>query len=300
MVSSISTSTMKQYETTYRLWWNFCNSRQLSILATQSHQVISFLQHLLDSKEYHYGTFNSHRAALSLISASKLNEDRNLTRFMKGIYNLRPTRPRYSYTWNPQIVLDMLEKWDNTSISLENLSFKLSALLSLVTGHRIQTIKFIRLSNIVEDHAGIQILITDKIKTSGINRLQPCLQIPFYNNNPNLCVASTLKRYINVTKNLRPNNADFLFITHKRPYVVASKQSVSRWVKQTLKMAGINTDIFKPHSTRHAATSAAHNRGVSIECIMQAAGWLQQTTFTRFYKRQLIQKTEFAKAILSG
>lgn len=260
---------------------------------------MSFLQHLLNTKQTKYSTFNSHRAALSLLSGNQLSEDKRLTRFMKGISKLRPSRPKYNLTWNPDNVLNLVKGWDNSHISLKLLSLKLVTLLALTTGHRIQTLALIRLSNIIEDADGIQILIPDRIKTSAINRVQPCLQIPFYNNNPTVCVGRTLKCYLEATQSTRPQNEDFLFTTHKAPFKRASKQSLSRWVKQTLNMAGINTDIFKPHTTRHASTSAALKQGVPIQSIMNTAGWTQESTFARFYKRPTEgKKTEFAKAIL--
>lgn len=51
-------------------------------------------------------------------------------------------------------------------------------------------------------------------------------------------------------------------------------------------MCGIDTDIFKGHSTRHAATSAAFKAGTSVEKIREAAGWsAKSNVFTKFYNR---------------
>nr|CAI5855651.1 unnamed protein product [Callosobruchus analis] len=232
-----------------------------------------------------FGTFNSHRAALSLLLGEDVGKDRTLSRFMKGISNMRPSLPRYNYTWDPQ------------QLSLKELFGKLATLLALLTGNRIQTIALIRVSNINESKDGIQILITEKIKTSSRNRVQPCLQLPYYKNDARLCPVLNLKCYITMTQSLR-DGEDFVFISHQRPYRRVTKNSISRWIKDTLRKAGINTEIFKPHSTRHAATSAALKKGVQVETILKAAGWTQANTFARFYHRRVVDQSAFATALL--
>ena len=47
-----------------------------------------------------------------------------------------------------------------------------------------------------------------------------------------------------------------LFISAKPPHKPVSKQTVVRWVKEILTTSGVDPH-FLPHSTRHAATSAA-------------------------------------------
>ena len=53
-----------------------------------------------------------------------------------------------------------------------------------------------------------------------------------------------------------------LFISFKKPFQPVSAASISRWIKELLAEAGIDTGIFKGHSIRAASTSAAKTRGV--------------------------------------
>jgi len=46
--------------------------------------------------------------------------------------------------------------------------------------------------------------------------------------------------------------------------------------------AGIEVDTFKAHSTRGTASSAARDRGVSIQEILQTTDWTRETTFPVF------------------
>lgn len=261
-----------------------------------SRLFLAKLQELLDNHPFKYGTFNSHRSALSLILTNNIASDTNLKRFLKGASRLRPARPKYDSTWDPKPLLNYLSGISTQNLKL--LSIKLVSLLALVTGGRLQTISLIRLSNIIIDEEKIQIFISDQIKTSGTLKTQPCLHIPFFKENSFLCAASALLSYVEITKPLRENQ-DFLFITSTKPHQKASKQTLSRWVKEALKASGIDTSQFQPHSTRHASNSAAFRAGVSLELICRTAGWSEKTaTFARHYNRPLTKKTDFAKAIL--
>lgn len=250
----------------------------------------------MDKSNNVYGSFNSHRSALSLLLAGNIGEDPIIKRFMKGISRLRPPRPRYNSIWDPKQVFDYFEK--EPSVSLKSLSIKLVTLLTLATGQRLQTLSLIKLSNIKEYDSGIQIFIDDRVKTSGVNIKQPCLFLPVFIDKPQLCVVSCLKKYTEDTESIRGPDCDYLFITFQKPHRVTTKQTLSRWVRSALQLAGIDTSVFKSHSSRHASTSAAYRAGVSIDMIKDSAGWSKNSeTFARFYSRPLLDHDQFAKAV---
>ncbi|KAJ8978475.1 hypothetical protein NQ317_006752 [Molorchus minor] len=259
MVGSLSDNTIKQYSTTFKRWWEFCQFRNISPFIGEVSDVIMFLQGILDSTENNFGSFNAHRAALSLITSKNLGEDPQVKRFIKGVFRVRPPKPKYKSTWDPQQVLQFLE--NSSHDSLKFLSCKLVTLLALATGERLQTISLIKCSNITFSESGATIRIPDIVKTSRPNFHQPNLSLPYFTRNPRLCVASCLKHYLDTTKRLRQTDCDFLFLTFNKPHGVASKQTLSRWVKNTLKEAGVDTTVFKAHSTRHASTSSALRKG---------------------------------------
>ena len=55
-------------------------------------------------------------------------------------------------------------------------------------------------------------------------------------------------------------------------------------------MAGINTDIYKPHSCQSASTNKARDNGVDITDILKRGCWKSQNTFTKFYSKDIINK----------
>ena len=79
-----------------------------------------------------------------------------------------------------------------------------------------------------------------------------------------------------------------------------SKDTISRWLKSAMQLAGIDIGIFKPHSTRAAATSAAHRQGVPRADILSTAYGASQAVFARCYNKPLQHRSDkqFADAIL--
>ena len=72
--------------------------------------------------------------------------------------------------------------------------------------------------------------------------------------------SAALKEYLDRTANMRQDHHKLL-VSYQKPHKSISKDTVARWLKQELKLAGIDTSTFGAHSTRAASTSAAkaHN-----------------------------------------
>lgn len=299
MLSSLSDSSIKQYDSCLKKWWSFCHGEGIDPYKCDISQVIRFLSAEFD-KGASYGTLNSCRSAIALLRGPELGEDARVRRLFKGIANLRPAKPKYESTWDPQLVLNHVAQWGpNEEISLEKLTLKLVTLLALVTAQRMQTLASIDIQNIEKSTGLIEIKIPARLKTSKINKAQPVLSIPFYIENKCICAASALETYLNETKDLRGRETR-LFVALKKPHNGVSTQTLSRWIKKTLMESGVDTDAFDAYSTRHASTSSAKRSGVNIDAIRKAAGWTERSsTFARFYDRRVVtSKGMFAKAIL--
>ena len=93
--------------------------------------------------------------------------------------------------------------------------------------------------------------------------------------------------YEKITGQLRDTgmNTNSLYIAHCKPHKPVTSSTIARWLKEIMKEAGIDTSIFKAHSSRGAAVSAAKDHGVAVADIMKTADWSQETTFTRYYYR---------------
>lgn len=301
MLSSLSNNTYKQYDGCIKAWINYCSKHDYDYTCGSIPIIIHFLTEIFD-KGAKYGTINSYKSALSLLLGNNLNDER-LKRFMKGVFKLRPTNPKYNVTWDPNIVLNFLAlKWPNENLDLKTLSKKTVTLLALVTAHRVQTLSLIKLNNIFTNSNEILIKIPDMIKTTKLNSAQPVLRLPFYNSRPEICPARCLQTYMDKTKTLRDSNCTSnLFLSVKKPYNKIGSQTISNWLKDTLQESGVDTSIFSAHSTRHASTSKANKLGVNIEVIKKTAGWTDSSSvFARFYNKNIVNNNEFAESILDS
>lgn len=247
-----------------------------------------------------YGVLNTSRSAVSLICGDRVGGNPIITRLLKGAFNQRPARPKYQRIFSLDIVLRELEKLHPLeSLNQTQLTEKLVVLLAIVTAHRRQTLSFIRISNIQKTTNGYEIAIPDRIKTTRPGSFQPLLSLPTFKKNIRLCVTSTLERYLAVTKDIR-GNMDSLFLTTRKPFREASKDTISRWIRAFLVKSGVD-EQFSAHSIRHAATSAASKKGVDINIIKNLARWSHKSKiFDKFYNRPIINKNNiFAETILS-
>lgn len=247
-----------------------------------------------------YMTINSARSALSTVFSDSerlsIGEHKLIVRFMKGVSRLRPPAPRYSVTWDASKVLNYLHSLSST-LSFKETTLKLVSLLALVTGQRVQTLTAIKLSDIVWENP-VQIKISNRLKTTSVNRSNPILVLPPFQDEY-LCPVKALKDYIAATKDKR-GNCDKLFISFVAPYSAVTSQTISRWLVTVLSLSGIDSSIYTAHSFRHASTSKAELRGVHVDTILKRVGWANNSkVFARFYKRPIENKAEFAQAVLS-
>lgn len=248
-----------------------------------------------------YSSLNTLRSALTLILGKRFSEDERVARFLKGVFRIKPNMPKYQNTWDPNLVLDNLSNWyPNEDLSLDKLTKKMVALLALSTAQRVQTLSLIRLTSITVNDSHIEITINDITKTSAPGRTMPHLIIPFFIHKKQICPGKTLSAYLEMTKSFRSlPQSDKLILTIKKPVHNASSATIARWIKQVLADSGIDTNVFSAHSTRHASTSAANRKGVSVDLIKRAAGWTGNSlVFAKYYNRPLtrVEDSVFAEA----
>ena len=99
------------------------------------------------------------------------------------------------------------------------------------------------------------IRIGDLLKTSNRKFHNRELKSPKYID-INIWPVTTLKQYLQMISKNR-GEKKLQFITQARLFEPALKDTIARWIRETLSKAGIVTSIFSPHSTRSAASSTA-------------------------------------------
>lgn len=241
------------------MWWSFCAEPVQVLYQVSANRVLNFLVGRFGEGVRH-GTLNSARAALSLISTEGLANHALISRFIKGAFKQKPSRPRHDNTWDVDPVLSRLGEWQPVeSLVLKTLSKKLVVLLALGSGQRIQTLSLIKICNITETGEGIEIKLPDRVKTTRVGSRQPVLRWPKFQTNPGLCIVNTLSQYLKLTGHLR-NGEESLLITLNRPNSKVQMDTIARWIKDALTDLGVSKQ-FSAYITRDESTSKADSRG---------------------------------------
>ena len=180
---------------------------------------------------------------------------------MKGIFQEKPPRPKYTEIWDVSIVLSYLQSLSPVDkLPLKELTLKLVVLILLVSGQRGQTVHLLSIDHMVSVNSCYTFQIVDHLKQSRPGAKNPLVELrPF-------------QEYLRRTQSLRGSERQ-LFISYNRPFRRVSRETISCWVKSVLTDSGIDTSRFKPQSTWAASTSAASNASVSLDDILHTAGW---------------------------
>ncbi len=170
-------------------------------------------------------------------------------------------------------------------------------LLALTSAQRCQTLQALSLDNMRFADKECTFYFTKLLKTSRPGKHQSPLVLKAFTPNEQICPIKVLKEYVKRTKSLR-GQCNQLLISYQQPHRGVKTDTISLWLKEVLKQAGI--DNFTGHSTRAAASSVAKRSNVDLATILRAAGWSKATTFNKFYNKPLQVQNNFGKDLLDS
>ena len=214
-------------------------------------------------------------------------------RLMTGFFNMNPPKPRYSHTWDVNVVLKLLKLWfPLDELCLKLLTLKLTMLLALVSGQRIQTLSLLDLNNLSQGQDFV-FTFDAPLKHSREGRPSQTIRLTSYHDT-SLCVISTLKEYISRTVALRCSQR--LLISFVKPHKAVTTDTIARWLRTVMSKAGVDTTVFKAHSCRSASNTKAHASNVPMDMILQTAGWSNCDTFRLYYNKPI---TDYGQSVLN-
>ena len=277
--------TNANYNSAWRKWEEWCRIRNTCAFSADIQSILAFLADEFE-KGKQYRSLNCYRSALSSahlpIEGFQVGQHPLVSRLLKGAFNLRPPQPRYSQTWNVAQLLAHVRGWgDNEKLSLRQITKKVAILLALVLAHRASDLVRLSLrgSKHTQDGIVLQCVGLAKQARQGNFRTQEVFIAGF--REKSLCPVTCLQVYEQVTSGHR--KSERLFLATVSPYRPVTSSSIARWIKDTLRGAGLGE--YNAHSSRGAAATAAAMSGVSIQEILNRAGWSKEDTFSRFYYR---------------
>ena len=141
-----------------------------------------------------------------------------ISRLVKGAYHARPPLPRYTSTWNVQVVLQYIDNLGpSSSLSLRLLTFKLVMLLSLTRPSRSADLVALQLDRRRYMPEGVTFLPATLAKQSSQGRVLREFFFPLFPLNTNLCPVETLWQYEVATATLQ-SDACWLFVAIRKPH----------------------------------------------------------------------------------
>ena len=195
------------------------------------------------------------------------------------------------------MVLNFLKGWSPVNtLSLHQLSMKVVLLCLLVSGQRGQAIHLLDLRNMTWERDRVVCRFGDPTKTSTPKKHQGQIVLKAFIDK-RLCVVHYLKAYKSRTELVRAKENRF-FISVRKPHKAVSRDTIRRWTKGGLVLAGVDMDIFNPHSTRAASASKAA-QSVGLKTILKTVGWRTADTFAKYYKKKIVTEGQFAEAVLT-
>ena len=268
LLSAQRRSTNAQYKSCWAKWCSWSHQRQIDPFRPAVSDLVHFLTELFEQGKQ-YSTINTYRSAISStvppLEGTPLGQHKIVCNFMRGVFNRRPPKPRYSATWEVSLVTDLFEKWpDNSILDIKRLSRKCAMLLALTSAKRQSDLHALDLAFMQYLPEGVEFRIPGLTKTR-VPGKDVTFFFPALKGNVQLCPVACLKEYFKKTEIHRSHSgiSQPLLLATQRPFSPISSTSIGRWLKLTLKDVGIDTSVFKAHSTRGASSSAARQGGVS-------------------------------------
>ena len=283
--------TQSAYSSSWNKWASWCSGRQTDPVCAPVELIANFLTELFDSGK-EYSTLNGYRSAISAyhagIQGTKVGQHALIISLMKGFFHKRPSKPKYEVTWDVHTVLDLLKSWGtNSGLSLKKLSLKVTMLMALCSAARASELGALVISHLLDKGNEMVFSIPGLTKTRRAGQAASTFVFSELPEDPLLDVVECIRAYVYRTVALRRHHNQLL-ISFQKPHGPLATCSVARWLKEVLSLAGIDTDTFKAHSTRGAATSKQ---------FVDKANWRHASTFRKFYYRDCADA--FQKAVLT-
>ena len=114
------------------------------LINATSNDVLCFLTYIFESGNG-YSSINSARSALSAILPTcdgiPFGRQHLVSKFCRGVFQLRPSSHRYAFTWDTVKLLSHYRQMqENSELTLKQLTLKLATILALLMSQRAQTI----------------------------------------------------------------------------------------------------------------------------------------------------------------
>jgi hypothetical protein len=298
LTASWRIGTQKDYGCKFRKFRSWCSTRNKDPFTASLIDCAEFLTFLFH-EGLQYRTIAGYRsmlsAALPPVDNILIGQHPYIIRLLKGVFNLRPPVSKLAPEWDLGKVLKMLKLSPFEPLhktSLKCLTLKTVFLTAITTFRRCSDLQSLRLGegNVTVHSEGIMFLRQGLSKQDRPSHMGRNIWVPAFKDDKKLDPKRAIAIYLKKTESIRRSKLQdetSLFISYVKPHKAVSKQTLAKWIVQTIQMA-YNTSIkVTAHSTRAIGPSWALFKGASLSSILEAADWKNESTFIRFYLRRI-------------
>ena len=180
------------------------------------------------------------------------------------------------------------------------LTLKLTMLLALTSASRCSEIRHLDNRFYTKSEGKICFNVIKPTKTSKANKPFTSVRVWTFSRWWQYLRFLRLEEYIFRAKPWREkSNHNQLLLSHIEPHSPVKTCTLSRWICQVLKYAGINTKMFTSHSVRAASTSKAKTLGISLSQILKKGQWSKESTWQKFYNKEIFPEATTFQSILA-
>ena len=139
-------STRKTYKSAWGRWSRWCDKRKVDPFSVPLADILLYLtEYMYFNGGAAYRSVNVARSASSTTHAKldglPVGQHPLVIQLLKGVFNNRPPKPRYSHTWDGTSVTKFLASLViNRSLSVKQLSLKFAMLFSLTCKERVSAL----------------------------------------------------------------------------------------------------------------------------------------------------------------
>ena len=300
LVASWRSGTQRDYAAKFEKFSGWCASKQIDPYSATLNQVADFLAYLFESG-LQYRTIGGYRSMLSAVLPPVQNcpigKHPHICRLIKGVFHSRPPKVKLLPEWDLETVLNALEKdpfEPQDKASLKFLTLKTVFLTAITTFRRCSDLQSLRIDqdSMKIQGKGITFIRHGLSKQDRQNHFGVKIHVAHNSEKELLDPKRSILHYLDRTKSYREKLSATdkvkLFIALNEPHKPVSTTTISSWIVQAIKKAYSDDNLkVNAHSTRAIAPTWALYKGASTKTILEAADWSSESTFVKFYLRDL-------------
>ena len=300
LTASWRKGTQRDYSKKFDKFNSWCTEKQINPYSATLNQVADFLAFLFESG-LQYRTISGYRSMLSAVLPPVQNcpvgQHPHISRLIKGVFHSRPPKTKLLPEWDLEIVLKALENKPFEPLNEASLKFvtlKTVFLTAITTFRRCSDLQSLRIDHesMKIQEKGITFIRHGLSKQDRQSHFGIKIHVPHFPERELLDPKRAINIYLDKTKNsrqkLEPSDKVKLFLAINEPHKPVATVTISNWIVQAIKTAYSDESLkVTAHSTRAIAPSWALYKGASTKSILDAADWSSESTFVKFYLRDL-------------